>query len=156
LIQERRLLYLKGFYYTPDGQPQHKYCLVLKANANDILLVNLPSSQLHFPFPDKNTKAGCIELQDDGMNIYCFLQGIVCTDQNHSFELDTFLYGHWVQDWDMQKYQATCKIAGSIVDCGMIDEATYLDVLNCLANSGDTKRMYKKRIADIVQNISAN
>lgn len=155
MIQDRKLLYLKGFYYTADGRPQHKYCLILKMNQDDMLLVNLPSSQHHFPFPEQNTKAGCIQLEDAGMNIYCFLQGMVCTDLNHAFEMDTFLYGHWVQDWDLTAYQATAG-SGSITDCGVVDDATYIAILQCLSNSGDTKRLYKRKIAELLKDISSN
>lgn len=150
MIEERTLLYLTPFYFSDGKAPSPKYCLVIKSNDNGLMLVNLPSSQIHFPFPEENTKNGCMSLDEHNIHCFCIIKGTSCTDKNHSFTKDTFLYGRWVDEFDVEIWRKTYDKPNTYKDYGKVSVELYNEILQCLTKSNQTKKGLRRKIEAIL------
>jgi hypothetical protein len=78
------------------------------------------------------------------------LQSIIKPDTKDgwSFDLDTFLYGNWLDDFTIENLQEPYAIEG--VDYEMIGELTddeLKNIISCFANSSTVKRKYKRMLS---------
>ncbi len=114
------IIYFDPFHFK-DGGSKPKYFLVLKKIADQVILASLPSSQKHLP-TDQAINHGCLEVPDSGINCYIFLANQSITKSGWGFPLDTFLYGQWLDEFELTTLQTNYTIAG--VDYEIIGELT--------------------------------
>jgi hypothetical protein len=141
-----KLIFFDPFYFK-NGGSKPKYFLVLKAITGNVILASLPSSQIHLP-STQVINHGCLEVPDSGINCYIFKAGQPVTTSGWSFELDTFLYGMWLDEFDTEILKANHSIEG--VDYEIVGELTddeLQKVITCFKNSSSIKRKYKRLLS---------
>jgi hypothetical protein len=142
-----RIIYFDPFYFK-DGGSKPKYFLVLKCISDKVILASLPSSQIHLP-ATISLNHGCIEMPEMGVNCYVFEANRSITTNGWSFELNTFLYGNWLDDFDIEHLKKNYSIPG--VDYEIIGDL-YSDelkkIIDCFKNSATVKRKYKKLLSE--------
>jgi hypothetical protein len=147
VFEEKTLLYCTPFYFKDGAGAKPKYFLVLKNMGNNLIIANLPSSQNYVPFPDKNVKHGCIDLPELTFKCFCIIKGKPVTDMGYQFPLTTFLYGRWVEDYSVEVIANTYRVEDEdYKNCGKISEELYLEILNCLKDSSNIQRRFKRMI----------
>jgi hypothetical protein len=142
-----KLLYFDPFYFKNGSPEKRKYFLVLKVINGNAIIACLPSSKKHLP-ASQQINHGCLEIPDSGINCYIFKANEPVTKTGWAFDLDTMLYGMWLDDFSLDKLNETYSIKG--VDYEIIGELTDIElqnVINCFANSSVVKRKYKKLLA---------
>jgi len=134
-------------FFKNGATAKHKYFLVLKNVGDHTILASLPSSVVHLPgFADKIH--GCIDMPDSCISCYVFQQKIPVTKCGWYFDLDTFLYGNWLDDYDVRALQETYRIEGIEYEIiGQLTDAELENVRKCFRNSSVVKRRYKKLLA---------
>lgn len=147
MFEEKTIFRFNPFYFKDGSPAKPKYFIVLKNIDGQTIVANLPSSKIHIPFPEDNVRHGCIDLSEYSICCYCFKAHQIITDEGWAFPKDTFLYGRWVDEFDLQILSETYtqesidyKIEGKLTD------TAFNDVLNCLYGSSQLKRKYKKMI----------
>lgn len=147
MFEERALFRFNPFYFKDGTAPKDKYFLVLKNIGNQTVIASLPSGQNYVPFPDKNVAHGCIDIQELNYKCYCIESGVQITNKGFSFPKNTFLYGRWVDDFELDILEETYTIENvDYEDLGKISTEMYQDILKCLENSSQIKRKFKTLI----------
>ena len=147
MFEEKSLFYFTPFYFKDGTQSKPKYFIVLKNIGNNIIVASLPSSQNFIPFPDKNTRQGCIVLPE--FRCFCILKDTPVTNTDYCFPLTTFIYGRWVEDYNIDTLSYTYRIENEdYINYGKIKDDIFLEMLRCLQESSQIKRRFKKMIAE--------
>ncbi len=144
-LQEGSLLYITPFYYLNGATPQNKYFLCIKNVGNDSVLISLPTSQDYVP--NYHTLVhGCNDISRAQQCFYCFLPNVViCADTQFSFNLNTYLFGHQVQNIETIKLSSRYAIEGTDYRiCGSVDEKIVEEIIECFKNSTSVPRGIKK------------
>ncbi|MBL7729394.1 MAG: hypothetical protein JNM68_16990 [Dinghuibacter sp.] len=108
------------------------------------LLASLPSSQNHLP-ATQEINHGCLEIPDIGINCYIFTAQKPIATNGWFFERNTFLYGFWLEDFEIAVLEKNYSIPG--VDYEIIGDLTpeeLRNVIHCFTNSSVVKRKYKR------------
>ena len=141
-----KLIYFDPFYFK-DGGSKPKYFLVIKLVNENVVLASLPSSKVHLP-ADQSIQHGCLEVPDSGINCYVFEANRPVTKDGWSFELHTFLYGMWLDDYPIDVLKANHSIQGVDYDIiGELSDDELRRVIDCFLNSSSVKRKYKRLLA---------
>jgi hypothetical protein len=138
-----KLIYFNPFYFK-DGGDKPKYFLVIKVINENVILASLPSSKVHLPsaLPIEH---GCLDVPDSGINCYIFTAKRPITKSGWSFEFNTFLYGLWLDEFNLEILKANHSIEG--VDYEIVGELTEEElenIIDCFRNSSSVKRKYKR------------
>jgi len=94
---------------------------------------------------DKPFNTGCIEVPESCINCYIFQAKQPVTTDGWSFPLNTYLYGMWLDDYNVEVLNQNYQIEH--VDYEIIGELTEKELANviaCFANSSSVKRKYKR------------
>lgn len=138
-----RIIYFDPFYFK-DGGNKPKYFLVLKEYNGKVILATLPSSQNHLPV-SQAIDHGCLELPEIGINCYIFEAHKPITTNGWFFGLHTFLYGFWLEDYDIAMLEKNYSIPGVDYEIiGDLNSEELQNVINCFKNSSVVKRKYKR------------
>lgn len=141
-----KLIFFDPFYFKEGGN-KPKYFLVIKVLGGNVILASLPSSKVHLP-ANQIIQHGCLEVQDSGINCYIFEANRPITKCGWCFKLNTFLYGMWLDDFNIEVLNANYSIEG--VDYEIIGELTDQElhnVIGCFRNSSSVKRKYKRLLS---------
>lgn len=143
MFQKGQLLRFDPFIFPDGGQPKSKFFVVLNNNGEGVLLASLPTSKDHVP-SDVVFNGGCLEMPERNINVFGFLPGQTVTDR-FSFPLPTFIYGSALRIYPQNEFIRQ-QTAGEtlITDLGIIDNTLFTSLLECLRNSSEVKRKYKK------------
>lgn len=144
-LQEGSLLYITPFYYLNGCAPQNKFFLCIKNVGADSILISLPTSQDYVP-EYHQLLDGCNDIQRAQQCFYCFLaNNIVCSDTKFSFNLNTYLFGHQVQNVETAIITNRYKMEGTDYEiCGTVDRITLNNIIECFKNSSSIpKRVIK-------------
>jgi hypothetical protein len=148
LYSPGKLIYFDPFYFKSGDESKPKYFLVLKVIGDNIILASLPSSKIHLP-ADQSFSHGCLEIPESCINCYIIKAKTPITKEGWSFELDTFLYGQWLDDFPLKVLQANYQIQGVDYEIiGDLTETELKNIIQCFAHSANVKRKYKKLLAD--------
>src|SRR5437879_709772 len=94
------LLYFPNFYFKNGAKTKPKYFLVIKEMEAELLLVSLPSSVDHLPrFIEQ--PHGCIEIPEGNICCYLFKSGVKIAENEWAFDLDTYLYGEHLDEYEI-------------------------------------------------------
>lgn len=139
-----KLIYFDPFHFKDGKGSASKYFLVLKAIDQYVILATLPSSKVHLP-TGQDIKHGCLEIPESCVNCYIFEANKPITKSGWSFKLNTFLYGMWLDDYEIEVLNSRYQIEN--VDFEIIGELTNEElqkIIYCFTNSSTVKRRYKR------------
>jgi hypothetical protein len=141
------LIYFDPFYFKDGAASKPKYFLVLKVIDDTAILASLPSSVDHLP-RNIEIKHGCIEIPEGCINCYVFKANSVITKNNWSFQLDTFLYGQWIDDFSVELLNDIYPVEEIDYEIiGELTDAELKNVIDCFKSSASVKRKYKKMLS---------
>lgn len=149
MLPEGHLFYFMPFYFKNGNIPDNKFFIVLKNLDNVSVIASLPTSVNNAPsLIDK--KHGCINIEDRMFNCYAFEENRAICENGFCFELPTFVYGNQIED-----YQISILTKGNTIKenedyklAGILNEAEFKSLKECLSNSNSIKRRFKKILAD--------
>lgn len=148
MIETGNLLLIHGYEYPDTKKIEQKFCLGLCDLNGKQILINLPSSQIRFPFPDLNIKSGCVKIEEANMHFFCFESGKVCTDTGFAFKEHTFLYARWAGIRDKAELNKKYNTEGvHFRNCGKVNANTISAIIECLFNAPDLSRNIRRIIA---------
>lgn len=141
-----KIIYFDPFHFK-NGGSKPKYFLVIKLVNDNVILASLPSSQSHLP-ADQEIKHGCLEVPEGCITCDIFEAKKPITKSGWSFELNTFMHGLWLDEYDVPTL--TSKYTIEKVEYEVIGELTdeeLANVIHCFANSSSVKRKFKRMLA---------
>lgn len=141
---EGNIIYFDPFYFKNGSPAKRKYFLVLKKIGNSAILASLPSSVIHLP-SFVNISHGCVNLAESCISCYIFEANKPVTKCGWSFDLDTFLYGNWIDQYDLDILRRTYQVEH--IDYEIIGQLTVDELSNviaCFKASNIVKRGFKK------------
>ena len=141
------IIYFPIFYFKNGARSKAKYFLVLKEVGSDLLLVSLPSSVDHLPrFVDQ--LHGCLEIPEGNICCYIFKAGQVICENEWAFERDTYLYGEYIDQYEINLLNDIYPIENIDFDIiGTLTKEELSAVCACFANSASVKQKYKRLLA---------
>lgn len=143
MFEEGNIIYFTPFYFI-NGQsaPKPKYCIVLKAHAENAIIASLPTRKDTIPsYSDRTT--GCIELPDINLNTFIFEINTIVTECGKRFEFDTFVYGHQLEVYSKDLFKDLYRIEGTDFEIfGKLKPELYQRLLKCLRDSKSVKKKF--------------
>ena len=110
-------------------------------------MASLPTSKNYVP-NHLATKQGCIEaLESEELEFNCFLilPNRVITNNNKSFDLPTYIYGHNLSLYNKEKMKEIYPLEGTDYSVwGKMKTRVFAELLTCLKNSKSVKKKYIK------------
>lgn len=146
-FQQGAILYFNPFFFPDGGSPKPKYFLVLKRMDDMLLLASLPTSKDHVPeYIEKHH--GCIERPDISFNCYYFDPSVVICDNSFSFPIETYIYGFRLQTFNINALLLQELTDETTIEkCGILTANEYQAIIQCLTNSPEVKRGYRRLLA---------
>lgn len=140
------ILYYPDFQFKNGRPSKAKYFVVLKNLDEDVLLASLPSSVDHLPrFIEQ--PHGCLEITEGRICCYIFKGGRVITDGGWSFEFDTYLYGEWIDEYEVNLLSDLYPIENIDYEFkGRLTSSELAALTACFAASASVKRKYKRML----------
>lgn len=139
-----KLLYFDPFYFKNKDDSAPKFFLVLKVIENNAILASLPSSQKHLP-SNQELKHGCLEIPEACINCYIFEAKKPITKNGWAFNLDTILYGNWIDDYSVAVLTEKYPIEGVHYEVkGELLDNELQSIIDCFKTSSTVKRKYKR------------
>ena len=144
MFLEGVIFYFTPFYFKNGNTAKQKYFVVLKNNHKSILIALLPTSKNFIPINEQN-KNGCIDLPDKNLNCFVFLNNLVVTECGKRFERTTHLYGHQMEDYNINDMLEIYPNEGrDYIIWGKMKSTLFNELLNCFKNSKSVKNKYRK------------
>lgn len=141
---EGQIVYFEPFFFKNGNTPKNKYFIVLKNIENKIIIASLPTRSNKAPAL-VNVFHGCINDEERCFNCYLFKAKKIICDNGFCFDLNTYIYGNEVEDYDVETLSEVYAIEGidfNIV--GNLSKEEYLSLYQCLTNSSSLKRKIKR------------
>lgn len=139
-----KIIYFDPFYFKNGGSSKPKYFLVLKSIDQSAILASLPTSKHHLP-SNLPINHGCISMPSSCINCYIFKSQVEITKCGWSFELDTYLYGQWLDEYSLEILNDIYQVEGIEYNIiGELKEDELQKVIYCFSNSNVVKRKFKK------------
>lgn len=144
MFEERNLIYFDPFYFKNGNTAKPKYFVVLKRLGNKSVLASLPTRKDNIPSTN-NAESGCIELPDINLNCFVLPNNTEVTDCGKLFTFKTYLYGHQIDEYDIDLMQDIYPNEGSDYEIlGKIKPDLFAALIDCFKNSKSVKRKYRK------------
>jgi hypothetical protein len=144
MFEEGNILYFDPFYFKNGNPAKRKYFLVLKVNETKTIIAVLPTRTASIP-RDVLIERGCLELPAIGLNCFVFPKQETVTTCGKSFDFNTYLYGAFIDDYEVQLFEELYPNEG--IDYwvwGKLKPAYFDAVLDCFRHSASVKRKYKR------------
>ena len=136
------IIYFDPFYFKSGDAAKPKYFLVLYNKDEKTVLVSLPSSKFHLP-ANISIPHGCINISSLCISCYVFKSGVEICQNGWYFQLDTYLYGNWIDEYDVSLLHETYAIEGIEYEIkGKLLDEELKKVLDCFKNSNTVKRKF--------------
>ncbi len=144
MFKEGQIIYFQPFYFKNGNTSKNKYFIVLKCINDKIIIASLPSSISKAPSLI-NINHGCINDEERCFNCYIFQKQKPICENGFAFDLDTYMYGNEVEDYEMQTLSQVYAIEGVDFEyMGDLTKKEFNAIYSCLKDSGSTKRKIKK------------
>jgi len=142
------ILYFPDFQFKNGKPSKPKYSVVLKALDEEVLLASLPSGVDHLPrFIEQSH--GCMEIPEGRICCYIFKAGQVIPDSGWTFSLDTYLYGEWIDEYEISLLTDLYPIENIDYEIkGSLTNAELTALTACFAASASVKRKYKQLLGN--------
>jgi len=142
MFQPKTLIYFSNFYFKNGNTAKPKYLLVLGNINNKTVIASLPTRTNQSP--TFILEHGCVDIKERCLNCYSFAAARPICENGFSFPLPTFIYGSQVEDYEFSLLEETYRIEGVDYElCGILTDAEFYAVTNCILNSSRTKRKIK-------------
>lgn len=143
------IIYFTPFYFSNDIQPKPKYCIILKIQSdNDLVLFCLTTTVDHIPRNyDIEKRHGCIDRTEINFNCYYFKSSQSITKNAWGFPLETYIYGEQLKMLPIRDFQSKYKIEN--VDyqiLGKLEDDELTAIINCMRDSKTVKRKYRRSL----------
>jgi hypothetical protein len=144
VFQPKQVIYFNEFYFKNGNTAKPKYLIILGRIADKIIVASLPTRTNNSPSL-VNTNHGCVNLDERCFNCYVFEPRRSICENNFAFELQTFIYGNQVEDYDIEILEDVYMIKGvDYEEKGILTESEFKAILECIINGSSTKRKIKK------------
>jgi hypothetical protein len=144
LFKSGQIIYFQPFYFKNGNTSKNKYFVVLKIISDKIIIASLPSSISKAPSL-VNITHGCINNEERCFNCYVFQKHKVVCSNGFYFEMDTFIYGNEVEDYEIDTLSQVYAIEGiDFEHVGNLTKEEFDALYICLKESSSTKRKIKK------------
>ncbi len=120
------------------------YIIVLKNSDSKSVIASLPTRKDTIPLGE-NIDRGCLELP--GINLNCLIipKDTEITECGKSFTFKTYLYGHQIDDYDVELLNESYLNEGSDYEIwGKMILEIFKELIKCFKYSKSVKRKYKK------------
>lgn len=144
MFREGDILYFDPFYFKNGNTAKPKYFVILKVDNSKCIIASLPTRK--DSIPEKNlTSEGCVELPDINLNCFIISAKKIVTICGKHFDYNTHLYGHQIDDYEIQFLQEMYPIEGSdYFFWGTMKPELFRDLIICFKNSKSVKKKFKK------------
>lgn len=142
------IIYFDPFYFKDGSVSKPKYFLVIKIVGSNALLASLPSSKVHLP-SHLEINHGCIEVPSGNINCYVFKANNVITTNHWAFPMDTFIYGQWLDEYDINLLEDIYPVKD--IDYKIIGQLTNQEMnqlIHCFTQSASVKRKFKRLLSE--------
>lgn len=147
MFSEGQIIYFEPFYFKNGNTAKNKYFIILKNIENKTIVASLPTRTNKAPSLI-NINHGCINSEEHCFNSYLFESGKVICINGFSFDLNTYVYGNEVEDYEVEILSQIYAIEN--IDYQILDTLTkdeFEALYKCISNSGSTKRKIKKLLS---------
>ena len=139
-----QIIYFTEFYFKNGNTSKPKYLIILGRVADKTLVASLPTRTNTSPLLVTETH-GCVNLDDRCFNCYVFAQGKPICTNGFAFPLPTYIYGHQVEDYEVEIFEDIYQIKGvDYEEVGELEKHELASILHCIVNSASTKRKIKR------------
>lgn len=150
MFEEGNLLMFHPFLFKNGAKPKNKFLLVLAKNGEDLLLASLPTSKDHIP-SDTEVRHGCLDVSERFINVFVFMSGEEIayreTGESFSFAKNTFVYGANLDVYATSQFELQERLAQTEIELvGHLHQDVFIELKECLANSGMVKNKYRKML----------
>ncbi len=146
MLIEGNIIYFDPFYFKNGNTAKPKYFVVLKIIDTKSILASLPTRKNLIPFSN-DLKEGCIELPEINLNCFVFKENIPITTCEKSFQFNTFIYGHQLDDYEIDLLNENHPNEGIDYEVwGKMKNEIFIELINCLKNSKSIKHKYKRKL----------
>jgi hypothetical protein len=144
MFQEGYIIYFDPFYFKNGNTAKPKYFVVLKNDGKTNLIASLPTRKDSIP-TNETIKNGCVELPDINLNCFVISNTQIVTECGRQFEFPTYLYGHQIDDYEIEDMKEIYPNEGSdYIIWGKMKSEIFEELLNCFKSSKSVKRRYRK------------
>ncbi|MBQ0018942.1 MAG: hypothetical protein KBT39_00270 [Bacteroidales bacterium] len=147
LFEEGKVLYFDPFYFKDKvGGQKPKYYIVLKKQADEVVLATLPTSKDFVPSTIEKAH-GCIDHPEINFNCYYFAAGqAVCTN-GFGFPVETYVYGYRLQTHRVADFVKQAADGETVItERGQLTDEEYRAIVDCLRMSPAVKRVYRNAL----------
>ena len=145
MYHEGNIIYFDPFYFKNGNTPKPKYFLVLKNLGNTTILASLPSSVFHLPSSLIITH-GCVNMPESGISCYIFEKNKPITIDGWSFKENTFLYGNWIDEYQISVLETMYKVKGlEYIIIGKLKMEEFNQLIQCFKASPVVKNKFRKQ-----------
>lgn len=144
MFQEGNIIYFDPFYFKNGNTTKPKYFVVLKSDGKKNIIASLPTRKDSIPV-NNSIQNGCVELPEINLNCFIISKSQIVTDCGKQFDFNTHLYGHQLDDYDIDSMIEIYPNEGSdYIIWGKMKPELFNSLLNCFRQSKSVKRKYKK------------
>ena len=144
MFSKGQIIYFMPFFFKNGNTSKNKYFIVLKNIDDKIIIASLPTRSNKAPGLI-DIAHGCINHDDRSFNCYIFESNRVITDNGFCFDMNTYVYGNEVEDYEAAILSSIYAIEGVDYEIvGQLTEAEYNSLYTCIQTSSSTKRKIKK------------
>ena len=142
MFEKGTLLYFKDYIFKNGNEPKNKFFLVLKTIENGFIAAILPTKVESLP-ANVEKNHGCISFPEKCICCYYIPKDIIVTDNNFSFQLDTYLYAQYVFDESEANLLSTYQVEDIEFKGKLLDEE-FEKIITCFSNSTLLPRKFRK------------
>ena len=150
MFETGTIIYFAPFYFKNGNTAKPKYFAVLKNIENKSVIASLPTRK--DSIPQKHVIAGdcgCIELPEINLNCFVISTNIEVTECGKKFDFTTHIYGHQIDDYDIDTLSQLYQIEGSdYIIWGKMRAFLFNQLIDCLKSSKSVKRKYKRILSE--------
>jgi len=139
------ILYCENFQFHNGNQPKTKYFIVLKREADKLIIGSLPTRTNKIPnFIDVTHR--CVNKDDRLFNCYLFQAKKPICDNGFCFDLPTFVYGDDAEIYNVQTVENNYKINVNYTVKGKLSDQEFAALISCFMNSNAVKNKIKRKL----------
>lgn len=144
MFEEGNIIYFDPFYFKNGNTAKAKYFIILKNRSQNTIIASLPTRKDSVP-PKNTIHYGCVEEPEINLNCFVIPNDLVITECGKKFDFTTFIYGHQIDDYEIQKMNEIYPIESvDYMIWGKMKTEIFSELIYCLSTSKTLKNKYKK------------
>lgn len=139
------ILYCQNFIFNNGNTPKSKYFIVLKREADGIIIGSLPTRTNKIPsFVD--VPHGCVNKNENLFNCYLFQAEKPICENGFYFDLPTFVYGDDAEIYEAKTVESNYTLDINYKVEGKMLKEEFEKLIDCFKNSNAVKNKIKRRL----------